>query len=259
MDSTGSVLRFTLIMCAITSLLLAGLFYSTKERAKQNEAIFNKRAILSAVSTYLDENPKEMSDERVLEIFDNQVEQTVLNMDGKEVDADAVKAAGHKGGRAEDIDMKKEKKKPEEDRLLPMFIFNSDSKKFYIVSVRGNGLWDEIWGNIAIESDFNTVAGATFDHVAETPGLGAEIKDNPAFKAQFSDLKLYDDDGDYVSITVRKGGAKDQDHEVDGISGATVTCDGVTEMLDRGIKYYEPYFAKLRGTTTSKPVGLLSK
>ncbi len=258
MESTGYVLRFTLIMTCIVSLLLAGLFYSTKEKAKQNEAIFNKRAILLAVSNYVSEDPKEMSDEEVLKIFDNQFEQKVLNMEGEEVEADAVKSAGYKGGRAEDIDMKKEKKKDEADRLLPLFVFNSDKGKFYIVSVRGNGLWDEIWGNIAIESDFNTVSGAAFDHVTETPGLGAEIKDNPAFRAQFSDLKLYDEDGNYKSILVRKGGAKDKTHEVDGISGATVTADGVSEMLKRGIKYYQPYFNKLKGST-GKPVGMISK
>ena len=90
------------------------------------------------------------------------------------------------------------------------------------------------------------MAGASFDHKGETPGLGAEIKDNPAFSKQFKGRKLYDADGNYTSIVVRKGGAKNKTHEVDGISGATVTADGVGEMLYRGIKYYEPYFNQLR-------------
>ena len=151
------------------------------------------------------------------------------------------------GALAEDIDMAKEKKKPESDRLLPLYVFSPEGSgdKYYIVSVRGNGLWDEIWGNIALGSDLNTIVGATFDHKGETPGLGAEIKDNPNFSKNFKGKKIYKD-GEYVSVIVRKGGARDQVYEVDGISGATVTADGVSEMLYRGIKYYEPYFAKLR-------------
>ena len=149
------------------------------------------------------------------------------------------------GVLAEKIDMAKERKKPESERLLPLFIYEQGGEKYYIVSVRGNGLWDEIWGNIALESDLSTITGAAFDHKGETPGLGAEIKDNPNFAKKFKGKKIYDE-GEYVSVTVRKGGAKDPEHDVDGISGATVTADGVTEMLHRGIKYYEPYFKTLK-------------
>jgi len=123
-----------------------------------------------------------------------------------------------------------------------VFIFEQNEKKYYIISVRGNGLWDEIWGNIAIEDDLRTIAGTAFDHKGETPGLGGEIKDDPSFSAQFIGKKIIDDSGNYTSIVVRKGGARNPSFEVDGISGATITCDGVSEMLYRGIKYYEPYF-----------------
>jgi Na+-transporting NADH:ubiquinone oxidoreductase subunit C len=77
------------------------------------------------------------------------------------------------------------------------------------------------------------------DHKGETPGLGAEIKDNPAFPGQFIGKQIFKD-GE-VAVLVRKGGSQDKTYEVDGISGATITCDGVTEMLQRGIAYYLPY------------------
>lgn len=196
-----------------------------------------------AVKSQLDGvDPKTMPDEDVLAIFDKQVDQYVLNMDGELLESQDVIDAGYNGGRAEDIDMAKEKKKPESDRILPLFVFNNDKGKFYILSVRGNGLWDEIWANVALESDFNTLAGAAFDHKGETPGLGAEIKDNAAFYNQFAGEKIFDANGNYVSVDVVKGGAKPDDpHGVDGLSGATVTADGVAEMLDRGIGYYLPY------------------
>ncbi|MCB0597465.1 MAG: NADH:ubiquinone reductase (Na(+)-transporting) subunit C, partial [Phaeodactylibacter sp.] len=134
---------------------------------------------------------------------------------------------------------------PEAERRLPLYIYEHNGEKFYILSVRGNGLWDEIWGNIALKSDGNTIAGAAFDHKGETPGLGAEIKDNPSFPAQFEGKKIYED-GQFVSVKVRKGGAKNKEHEVDAISGATVTSDGVTEMLYRGIEYYQPFLKEVR-------------
>jgi Na+-transporting NADH:ubiquinone oxidoreductase subunit C len=107
------------------------------------------------------------------------------------------------------------------------------------------GLWDKIWGTIAIQDDFNTVAGASFGHVAETPGLGAEIKDNPNFPKQFQGKTIFKD-GQYVSVGVIKGGAKDKAHEVDAISGATITSRGVNGMMVEGLKPYLPYFESLK-------------
>jgi Na+-transporting NADH:ubiquinone oxidoreductase subunit C len=236
-------------MTGFVALVLALMSTGLKDIHDKNEAIFNKKAILSAIEEHLDGDKKaeDLVDEEVLQIFENKIDQYVLDMSGEMVDAEAVLAKGYKGGQAEHVDMAKEKKKPEADRILPLYVYKkSATESFYIVSVRGSGLWDDIWGNIALGNDFNTVMGAAFDHKGETPGLGAEIKDNPAFKNQFPDKKLYADDGSYTSVYVRKGGAKDTSFEVDAISGATVTCDGVSEMLHRGIKYYEPYFNKIK-------------
>ena len=185
MHSTGYVIRFILIITSVSALILALLFTAFKDRHERNEAIYNKRAILSAVEAPLGKQVKNLSDEEIQQIFDNQVEQVVIDMEGDEVADQAVLAHGYKGADAEYVDLAKEKKRPEEDRLLPVFIFNQDSEKYYIISIRGSGLWDEIWGNIALEDDFATIAGAAFDHKGETPGLGAEIKDNPGFSKQF--------------------------------------------------------------------------
>ena len=246
MHNTGYVIRFIFIITALSALSLAFLSTTFKERHERNEAIFNKRAILSAVEGPLGQSAAGLSDAEVQEVFDKQVTQLVLNMQGEEVGTDGVLAHGHKGGKAEDVDMAKERKRPEPERLLPLFIFTSGGEKYYIVSVRGSGLWDEIWGNIALEEDLTTIAGAAFDHKAETPGLGAEIKDNPAFPAEFIGKKIYNTDGTYTSVIVRKGGASNDRNEVDGISGATITGNGVTEMMQRGIKYYEPFFNTLK-------------
>lgn len=237
MESTKYVVIFILILTATVAISLTGLREATKAQSATNEDIFNKRAILTAVQDYLPNGQKvaELSDERVLELF-AEMEQPVVDMEGNILE----------GVKAESINMAKERKKPESERRLPVYVYEQDGQKFYILSVRGNGLWDEIWGSVALKNDLNTIAGATFDHKGETPGLGAEIKDNPAFSEQFEGKEIYEEDGDYVSIKVRKGGARDPNHEVDGISGATVTADGVSEMLYRGLKYYQPYLDKVK-------------
>jgi Na+-transporting NADH:ubiquinone oxidoreductase subunit C len=228
-------------MTCSVALILAAMATVLKPIHKQNEALYNKRSILQAVNTKLPKPVNELTDEQVAQQFDNNIEQYVINMTGKEVDKETVVEAGYPGGKAENIELEKEKKKSDEERLLPLFVYQDDDEKYYIMSVRGSGLWDAIWGHIAFEDDFNTIAGATFDHKAETPGLGAEIKDNPRFRRQFKGKEIFNDVGEFVSVVVKKGGAKDPVHEVDGISGATITGDGVTDMLDRGISAYLPY------------------
>ncbi|KAA3633430.1 MAG: NADH:ubiquinone reductase (Na(+)-transporting) subunit C [Bacteroidetes bacterium] len=232
---TNYTLFFVFILTAFVAVSLTGYREVTKEVAKQNEDIFNKRAILKAVESNLVEADEvdDLEDAEVLEVF-NKMESRVLDMEGEEV-SDVVAAK---------IEMKKERKKPEDEQNLPLFIYDNGSEKFYILSVFGKGLWDDIWGYIALKEDLNTVAGAAFDHKAETPGLGAEIKDNPAFSKAFEGTEIFKD-GEFVSINVYKA-AKDRKHEVDGISGATITCVGVSDMLYDGIENYLPYLEKIK-------------
>ncbi len=244
MRSNTYVITFVMIMTVVVALVLSLMATGLKPTHDKNEAIFNKKAILAAIETELGDDVKadKLPENEVLAIFNDKIVQTVVDYNGNPVSAEEVEARGYKGGQAENVDMKKEKKKPAEERIFPVFTFDNNGKKVYIVSIRGNGLWDEIWGNIAIKDDFETVVGASFDHQGETPGLGAEIKDNPAFKKQFAGKSLYDESGNYTSVVVRKGGARNELYEVDGISGATVTADGVSDMLYAGIQYYQPFF-----------------
>lgn len=241
--STKYIYIFALIMTVVVALLLAGSKVMLDPIAKKNEDIFNKRQILEAVAVPLEEAGQpigSLTDEQVLGIFEKQVEQAVVMADGETVE----------GMQAIAVDMAKEKKKSVDERMYPVYEVALDGKSYYIFSVRGTGLWDAIWGNIALQEDMNTVAGVSFDHAGETPGLGAEIKDNAKWKSQFVGKKIYDGDK-YVSINVRKGGAVDMEHEVDGLSGATVTADGVTDMLYLGLKAYEPFMeSNAKGATS---------
>jgi Na+-transporting NADH:ubiquinone oxidoreductase subunit C len=229
------IIIYTLIMTLLVSVVLAFVVKGLEPMHVANEEVFKKREILGAIKDQLGMDLTKMGDQEVLELFKSKVEQVVVDANGKPVE----------GAMAEKISMAAEEKKPEADRQYPLFVYKGDKGNLYLLSVRGMGLWDKIWGTIAIQDDFNTVAGASFGHLAETPGLGAEIKDNPNFPKQFQG-KTINKDGQYVSVGVIKGGAKDKAHEVDAISGATITSTGVHNMMQKGLKPYLPYFESLK-------------
>ena len=148
-----------------------------------------------------------------------------------------------------EINLAKELKKDYENQHFPLYVAEVESEKYYIIELRGVGLWDAIWGYISLKSDFNTINGVSFDHKGETAGLGAEITKD-WFKESFVDEKVFNDNGELVGITVLKGNndPKNQnktDHEVDAISGSTITGDGVTNMIKERLNNYLPYLEKL--------------
>ena len=162
------------------------------------------------------------------------------------------KIVDHQGeeleGDAFEVELQEENRKPVEERQLPVFIADVDGETFYVVPVRGSGLWGPIWGYVGLESDMETIAGANFDHSSETPGLGAEISED-SFEEQFKGKKIFDDEGNFRPVRVVKGGAPDDDpHAVDGISGGTITSNGVTDMLRNGLEVYKPYFEKIKSS-----------
>ena len=148
-----------------------------------------------------------------------------------------------------EINLAKELKKDYINQHFPLYVAEVESEKYYIIELRGVGLWDAIWGYISLKSDFNTINGVSFDHKGETAGLGAEITKD-WFKESFVDEKVFNDNGELVGITVLKGNndPKKQDkndHEVDAISGSTITGDGVTNMIKERLNNYLPYLEKL--------------
>ena len=215
---------FATIMVLIVAALLATTAISLKPHQETNVALEKKQNILSSIGVDVERN---MADKEYSKYI---VEELVLNNKGEEIE-----------GIAFDIDLAKELKKDSKDQLLPLFIAEKDNSRKYIIPLRGKGLWGPIWGFMALNDDLNTVYGAVFDHKAETPGLGAEINQG-FFQDPFVGQNIFKDDN-LVSIKVIKGGAPDGDkHGVDGISGGTITSDGVTDMLLERLIMYEPYF-----------------
>jgi len=154
----------------------------------------------------------------------------------------------NKGEKLEEIDafpieLKNELAKAADQRSLPVYVGTLDDGTYtYVTPLRGKGLWGPIWGFISFKPDLNTVYGAVFDHQGETPGLGAEIKEE-FFQKPFVGKQIFVDTTNFVSIKVIKGGnTADNIHAVDAISGGTITSKGLEAMLDSCLIQYKPYF-----------------
>jgi Na+-transporting NADH:ubiquinone oxidoreductase subunit C len=181
----------------------------------------------------------------VIAIYEKEIRSYVVNANGtkvEEVDGEKVVA--------ENIEVGKEFKKAPENRLYPVFEkLNSEGNlQCYILPIYGNGLWDKIYGYMAIEKDGSTVAGAVFDHIAETPGLGARITEK-GFQERLVGKQIKSESGQLVGITVLKGEGNNPDspHQIDGLSGATITAKGVEKMIYNYMSHYQPFLESNSG------------
>lgn len=226
-DSNGYTFGYAIVMTLVVAIALAGVSTGLRPIQKKEEDIDKKKSILNAVAPITDKSLVEAE-------YAKRIKEIVVDASGKEVS----------GVSAFDIEIKKEYKKPVSERKLPLYVYTTDSnEKNYILPLHGAGLWDEIWGFVAVKGDFNTVIGSAYDHKGETPGLGAEIKTD-WFQNQFKGKKLAKDNEFALKILKGKGNPiEGKPFQVDGISGATITGDGVQDMLVKGYNSYTKYFA----------------
>lgn len=236
-NSNGYTFLFAAIMVIVVGALLAFAATSLKDLQDENVKKEKMQNILASVGVVVEreEAPNQFS--TVIK------EQLALKSDGTVDEAT----------KAFDIDLKSELSKSVENQRFPLYVAEQDGKKFYIVPLRGAGLWDAIWGYVALEEDLNTIKGTVFDHKGETPGLGAEITQK-WFQDRFVGEKIKDQSGEIVGVTVAKGNtdpSKD-DNKVDAISGATITGDGVTNMIKERLSNYKNYFANQKKLALNK-------
>ena len=233
MDRQGNKYTFLYasVMVIVVATVLAFVSEALTPLQKQNEKEAKMMDILQSVN--IESSKENVADQYEKFIGDNSY---IVNYEGEEVTTDAQAAFN--------VVLSREVRKPLSERQYPVYechLENGEVK--YILPVRGKGLWGPIWGYIALNDDKETIYGTTFDHDSETPGLGAEIA-NQAFQKQFRDKRIFDESDELISIQVVKGGAAPDDpHRVDGISGGTITSQGVESMLE---DYFEGYKAFLK-------------
>lgn len=229
MHSNRYTFIYAVVFTTILAVVLAVTATSLAPRQAANEARAKKQAILGSVM--------EVNDESIESDYEQYIQEIVIRNDGNEV-ADI---------EAFDINITKESKKAESERLLPIYVFENGGEKKYIVPMQGSGLWGPISAYLALEEDLNTISGVVFDHQGETPGLGAEIT-TTVFQDQYVGKQLFDNTGNFASVKVLKGTGNEIDgnpHEVDGLAGATITINGVTDMFSEELEYYTSFFKKL--------------
>lgn len=156
-------------MVVVVAVLLSGASLGLKSKQAANVSQEKKQSILASIGIELDRAQSDVA-------FDQYVKQSLTLKGGEVVSEDA--------SAAFEIDMAAAIKEGNMERQVPLYVAEKDGETFYIVPMRGKGLWGPVWGYLALESDGNTVVGATFDHKSETPGLGAEIT-TPMFTEQF--------------------------------------------------------------------------
>ncbi len=230
MHSNRYTLIYAAVLSIITAIVLAVAAEGLKPLQDSNIALDTRSNILKAVR--LDYTDRD----KINQVYESSIQELVVNTAGEVEEEKPVQ-----------VDLKNQINLDPAERKLPLYIYTDDAaKKYYIIPLRGTGLWGPIWGYVSLEGDFNTVYGAIFDHKSETPGLGAEIAEAP-FQKQFEGKKIMEGDK-FVSVNVWKTTYKSPlgaDHRVDGISGGTITSNGTDEMLKNCIAPYVSYFDKI--------------
>lgn len=220
----------TIVLGGLLSLTSVGL----KPLQDKQVELDTKKKILGAVITL---NP-DLTPEEVLAMYDQRVESMLVDIEGNIIENAEV--------TAEKIDIGKNHKIDPKERMYPIFKYSNENGELeaYILPTFGAGLWDWISGFIALDKDLNTIKGVAFDHKQETPGLGARITEE-GVKGRYKGKTIFEG-SEFVSVEMVKGeGNTDlSNHQVDGMSGATMTAKGVNQMFDHYLECYQGFIAK---------------
>jgi len=246
-ESLGKTIGVVLALCLVCSILVAGSAVALKPMQEKNAALAMQRNILNAAGIL-------GSEANIQSVYKERIKALVVSLEDYEV---------VEGEDPEKFDNRKAAGDPETSTRLDksediaglgtmetmtevyLVMDESGNRNGAVLHIRGQGLWGTMYGLISLEDDMSTVRGVHFYEHSETPGLGGEIT-NPAWVKTWEGKELYGDDGK-VKFDLVKGGASNE-HEVDALSGATLTSNGVDATIDFWMseKAYGPLLDKLR-------------
>ena len=195
-NSNAYIIIYSAVLVVIVAFLLAFVYQALKPMQDANVALDVKKQILYSLN--------------------------IRDLDGAEAEAKYAEVVkSEPGGRGE----------------FKKSYYNCDvnGKNINVFPLKGMGLWGGISGFIALEDDWDTVYGVYFNHESETAGLGAEIKDSQEWQEKFIGKKLHKDGVDGIALSVVKK-VEDPETQVDAVTGATLTSNGVSEMLQNCLK-----------------------
>lgn len=236
----GFVILFAAIICVVCSLLLSAAASTLKSRQDFNVELDRKMNVLKAFGVAIrDEHGKAIPASEVERYFTRNIEEIVLDGEtGQPIPGLSSSAL--------------DKKELAQRKKLPLYLWKEDGQVLkYAFPISGKGLWSTIYGYLALDKDLATIIGVTFYRHGETPGLGGECEKD-WFQANFRGKRVFAN-GERQHFEVVKGGVASRypsgnDHAVDGISGATLTGNGITKFVNRDLDLYEKYFRLQRGS-----------
>ena len=252
-DSTGYTVGFAALVCVLCGIGVAGAAVALKPRQDENKVLDQQKQVLLVAGLLKPgqaANPAEIK-----ALFDKNIRPEVINLKTGALAKDI---------KAEGFDQRRAQKDPATSTAAPdnaakvfrlpnnalvYHVLKDGKTDMLILPIEGYGLWSVLYGYLALDDDTNTVKGITFYAHAETPGLGGEV-DNPKWKAGWAGRKIFDDKGQ-VALSVIKGQAGPapaDPHHVDGLSGATITSNGVTNLVKFwfGKDGFGPYLEQFR-------------
>ena len=223
-NSNSYTIIYSAVIVVIVAFLLAFVFQALKPMQDANVALDKKKQILNSLN--IRDLSNEEADAKYKEVV---IADEVIDEKGKIVEAGT--QGGEKAGfKLESKDYKAGK--------LALYICKVNGSRKYVIPVYGMGLWGPISGYIALNEDKATVYGAYFNHESETAGLGAEIKDNVVWQEKFQGKKVFTSGDDKtIALGVEKN-VTDPATQVDAVTGATLTSNGVRDMLHEALGKY---------------------
>lgn len=242
-NSNSFTFIFSTILVVVVGSLLAVTYLGLKPAYDENIRREKMQNILASMNVEVD---RDAAPAKYAEV----VKETLLvDAQGKPVEGDAF-----------GLDVLKQYKDwkagvvKAEEMKYPVYMANMNGEELFVLPMMGTGLWGPVWGYLSVKDDGRTIFGSTFDHKGETPGLGAEIA-TPIFEGPFKGKTITEENGTFTGIKVYKGGTGTTDpHGVDGISGGTITSQGVDEMLMRTLAIYDTYLKSVTVKTEPTPV-----
>jgi len=277
-DSIPNTFFVATAVCLVCSLLVSTAAVGLKSMQDRNVSIDRKTNILR-VAGFTSDEIKEIG---VDELFADRFDVQIIDLDTGEIASeedlkdcfDYLKIESYDDGLVNYDQFKASKSKVEqcaqkEDKALDiagikyrenfshvylLMDESGDNIEQYVLPIRGYGLWSTLKGFLSVKPDFQTIVGLTYYEHAETPGLGGEV-DNEQWKNKWIDKQIFDPNGD-VKIRVVKGKAGDDPYGVDGLSGATITSNGVSNMLKYwlGPDGFGPYINRIKSGSSSASI-----
>ncbi|NOY29058.1 MAG: Na(+)-translocating NADH-quinone reductase subunit C [Planctomycetes bacterium] len=263
-DTIAQTLLVATVLCVVCSVLVASAAVGLRGRQEANKRLDKKKNVLIAAELF---NKKEQADSEIDGIFETSIERVLIDLETGEIADPSVvdpetydpRAASRNSELSLPIEpasklggIKRREKYAFVYRVKGPSGETAEQITKVVLPIYGKGLWSTLYGFIAISVDGTTIEGITFYQHGETPGLGAEIE-NPNWQGLWKGKQLLDKDKE-IAITVIKGAVNANSaaaaHQVDGLSGATITCSGVTQLVRywMGPEGFGPYLEKLRQT-----------